>query len=194
METQISTLTYKRIWVAAKPKKCKPCSGSNRAYIGNHLVFFECSHRPNQTWDFVYETQTWRSRTYCLQLGETVKLPNGAMMTLLEGKNKKVRVELEIPVGLKFYKGNLCRKGFAAEPKVEATQLNNSVVACETPGCNETAYGTKLCSLCLDGKTPLKRGPVTVSELLHARLIGGKDLEVTRQRLKEHGQPDNGTC
>ena len=60
---------------------------------------------------------------------------------------------------------------------------------CETPGCFETAYGSKSCGLCLDGRTPEKRGPVTERELMYARLLGGVDAEVTERRLLEHGQP-----
>ena len=62
---------------------------------------------------------------------------------------------------------------------------------CETPGCFNTAYDSKLCSQCLDGMTPLKRGPVTVTELMHAKAVGGVDLEITKQRVALHGQPDN---
>lgn len=62
--------------------------------------------------------------------------------------------------------------------------------ACETPGCFGTAYDSKLCSKCLDGRTPLKRGPVTATELMHAKLAGGVDLEITKQRLALHGQSD----
>lgn len=63
---------------------------------------------------------------------------------------------------------------------------------CETPGCFETAYGTKLCSLCLDGKTPELRGPVATRELLSARAHGGEDAEVTRKRLIANNQPTDG--
>jgi len=62
---------------------------------------------------------------------------------------------------------------------------------CETPGCFNTAYESKLCDQCLGGLTPMERGPVTVNELMHARLYGGADLELTKKRLALHGQPDN---
>lgn len=67
-----------------------------------------------------------------------------------------------------------------------------STTTCETTGCFNTAYDSKLCSQCLGGDTPLKRGPVTQSELMRARAIGGKDAEVTRLRLLQHGQPVEG--
>lgn len=63
---------------------------------------------------------------------------------------------------------------------------------CETPGCFNTAEGGKLCGQCLDGEPPLKRGPVTQAEVMRARAVGGEDAEVTRQRLRLHGQPLNG--
>ena len=62
---------------------------------------------------------------------------------------------------------------------------------CETPGCFETTYDSKLCSKCLGGDTPLKRGPVTNFELMHARLLGGEDARVTRERLILNKQPVN---
>lgn len=65
---------------------------------------------------------------------------------------------------------------------------------CVTPGCFNTAYESKLCSQCLDDVTPLKRGPVKINELLRAKAIGGIDLEIIKQRLALHGQPDNGLC
>ena len=60
---------------------------------------------------------------------------------------------------------------------------------CETPGCFNTTYDSRECSQCLNGETPLKRGPVTAFELSRARSLGGVDAEVTRQRLLKHGQP-----
>lgn len=63
---------------------------------------------------------------------------------------------------------------------------------CETPGCFNSAEDSKVCGQCQYGDLPLKRGPVTESELTRARAIGGKDAEVTRQRLKLHGQPLRG--
>ena len=63
---------------------------------------------------------------------------------------------------------------------------------CATTGCFKTAYGTDYCGKCLDGKTPMKRGPVTNKELMRARAIGGEDKAVTRARLIQHGQPTKG--
>jgi hypothetical protein len=60
---------------------------------------------------------------------------------------------------------------------------------CETLGCFRTAYDSKLCSKCLDGRLPMTRGPVTVFEWMRARAYGGTDLLVTIQRMQLHGQP-----
>lgn len=59
---------------------------------------------------------------------------------------------------------------------------------CETPGCLRTAYDSKLCSKCLDGRLPLTRGPVTWNEYVRARALGGLDWGVTQERLAMHGQ------
>ncbi len=69
---------------------------------------------------------------------------------------------------------------------------DSNAKCCTTPGCFKTAYGTDLCGKCLDGETPMKRGPVTNTELMRARSIGGKDKEITRARLLQHGQPTEG--
>jgi hypothetical protein len=61
--------------------------------------------------------------------------------------------------------------------------------ACTTPGCFNTAYGGDYCSACLEGKTPGKRGPVTWREAMYARILGGEDEKITRQRLARHDQP-----
>jgi len=59
---------------------------------------------------------------------------------------------------------------------------------CQTPGCFNTADDSKLCGQCLNGELPLGRGPVTNVEVMRARMVGGVDAEVTRQRLRFHGQ------
>jgi hypothetical protein len=61
---------------------------------------------------------------------------------------------------------------------------------CETPGCFETSYDSKLCGKCLGGDLPLKRGPVTNHELMHARRIGSEDARVTLERLVLNKQPE----
>jgi len=60
--------------------------------------------------------------------------------------------------------------------------IDDNAGRCETAGCFETAYGTSFCSLCLDGRTPSTRGAPTNRDWLYARLSGGEDFEVTRQR------------
>lgn len=60
---------------------------------------------------------------------------------------------------------------------------------CTTPGCWKTVYGPgDYCSDCLEGETPLERGPVTNNELMRARL-SGLDKSVTLRRLEKHDQP-----
>jgi len=63
---------------------------------------------------------------------------------------------------------------------------------CETDGCFNTAYDSKLCSQCLDGRLPMARGPVTQRELMQARHSSAADRDVTRQRLVANGQPTEG--
>src|SRR6266567_2192390 len=65
----------------------------------------------------------------------------------------------------------------------------NDARVCDTPGCYETAYGSSLCDLCLDGRTPDKRGAVTIREALYARAYRQPDQGVTRARLVAHNQP-----
>ncbi len=60
---------------------------------------------------------------------------------------------------------------------------------CETVGCFETTYDSKLCRKCLGGDVPMKRGPVTNIELMHARALGGEHARVTRERLILNNQP-----
>jgi len=48
-----------------------------------------------------------------------------------------------------------------AEKEVECTQRS-----CESPGCWNTAYGTRFCGHCMGGETPVTRGPVTFKETL----------------------------
>jgi hypothetical protein len=61
---------------------------------------------------------------------------------------------------------------------------------CATPGCFDTSYDSAFCGKCLAGDLPLKRGPVTNSELMRARIIGGEDARVTRERLVLNKQPE----
>ncbi len=64
------------------------------------------------------------------------------------------------------------------------------VKTCSTPGCWKTVYGPgSFCDKCLEGISPLERGPVTNTQLMRARLGGGLDAGVTKQRLLKHGQP-----
>jgi hypothetical protein len=63
---------------------------------------------------------------------------------------------------------------------------------CETAGCFNTAYDSKVCGQCLGGDTPEKRGPVSLRELMYARGAGGEDAAVTKARLLANNQPTDG--
>lgn len=60
---------------------------------------------------------------------------------------------------------------------------------CDTAGCFNSTFDSKLYSDCLGGMLPMERGPVTNRELMYARSLGGVDAAITRQRLKKNGQP-----
>ena len=61
--------------------------------------------------------------------------------------------------------------------------IDDNARRCETAGCFHTAWGSSLCSKCLEYRPPSTRGVATTRDWLYARLSGGEDLEVTRQRV-----------
>ena len=66
--------------------------------------------------------------------------------------------------------------------------LNLMIGVCEMAGCFRTTYDSRLCSKCLEGKTPLTRGPVTWAEMARARGLRSQDWVVTYQRNLLHGE------
>ena len=62
---------------------------------------------------------------------------------------------------------------------------------CDTAGCFNSTFDSKLCGDCLGGNLPMERGPVTNRELMYAKSLGGVDAAITRERMKKHDQPTN---
>jgi len=66
--------------------------------------------------------------------------------------------------------------------------LRVKIGVCETAGCFRATYDSRLCSKCLDARTPLQRGPVTWSDLVRVRGLRGEDLSVIHEHMLLHGQ------
>lgn len=135
-----------------------------------------------------------RHRPYYLKDGAILHLPNGVRIVLQRGSTqKRARLAIINPekLPIKLTKASWTTK--ASTSRTMPTEVSPAaMLKCATSGCFNTAYGSELCDECLDGRTPAKRGPVRAREPMNARLYGGEDLAVTRDRLKQNGQPDSG--
>ena len=72
--------------------------------------------------------------------------------------------------------------------------IDESGRRCAEPGCFHTAWGSRLCSTCLDDRPPLKRGPPDLRDWLYAHACGGVDLQVTlarQARVNPNSEPPN---
>lgn len=63
------------------------------------------------------------------------------------------------------------------------------MLKCVHPGCFNGRAIDRECGQCKIGMYPPKRGRVTNNDIMRAEILGGEDLRVTIQRLKDNEQP-----